>query len=211
MISTWPDLRAFALGLNLPEVTLATPWGHEALKAHGKLWCYWSAYADAAVFKADRDERDMLMQADPETFFLHPQLRPPPPDPRPRGPDRSRLGPPPPHPPLARRRPETLAQGMGCRPPAALTLLLHLGPNTQIATPTPRTTLSRSAPFPSPRTGRGEGGLSTSAPLTMNSPLTLPEFVCTPVCTALLHRSAAQLPRRKPYQNNKIDPSAPNR
>lgn len=76
MIATWPELRAFALGLNLPEVTLATPWGHEALKAHGKLWCYWSPYADAAVFKADKSERDMLMQADPATFFLHPHYAP---------------------------------------------------------------------------------------------------------------------------------------
>lgn len=76
MIRTWPDLRAFALGLNLPEVTLATPWGHEALKAHGKLWCYWSVYEDAAVFKAGREEREMLMQADPDTFFLHPHYAP---------------------------------------------------------------------------------------------------------------------------------------
>jgi len=76
MIASWPDLREFALGLNLPEVTLATPWGHEALKAHGKLWCYWSPYVDAAVFKADREERDMLMQADPDTFCLHPHYAP---------------------------------------------------------------------------------------------------------------------------------------
>jgi hypothetical protein len=76
MIRSWPELRAFALGLNLPQVSLATPWGHEALKAHGKLWCYWSAYEDAAVFKSPRDERDMLMQADPDTFFLHPHYAP---------------------------------------------------------------------------------------------------------------------------------------
>lgn len=72
MILNWPHLRDFALSLALPEVTLAHPWGHEALKAHGKLWCYWSFYEDAAVFKADHDERDMLMAADPDTFFLHP-------------------------------------------------------------------------------------------------------------------------------------------
>lgn len=72
MIHDWPQLRDFALSLGLPEITLAHPWGHEALKAHGKLWCHWSFYEDAAVFKADRDEREMLMAADPETFFLHP-------------------------------------------------------------------------------------------------------------------------------------------
>ena len=76
MIATWPELRDTALGLGLPCITHATPWGHEALKAHGKLWCYWSFYEDAAVFKADRDEREMLMQADPQTFFLHPHYAP---------------------------------------------------------------------------------------------------------------------------------------
>ena len=34
MIHDWPQLREFALSLGLPEVTLAHPWGHEALKAH---------------------------------------------------------------------------------------------------------------------------------------------------------------------------------
>lgn len=72
----WSELRALALSLNLPEVTVDYPWGHESLKAHGKLWCYWSMYEDAAVFKAERDEREALMQADPDTFFLHPHYAP---------------------------------------------------------------------------------------------------------------------------------------
>lgn len=71
-ITDWPALKAFALSLNLPEVTLAHPWGHECLKAHGKMWCWWSPYVDAAVFKADKAEREMLLQADPDTFTLHP-------------------------------------------------------------------------------------------------------------------------------------------
>lgn len=75
MLADWPALKAFALGFDLPMVTLAHPWGHEALKAHGKMWCWWSFYEDAAVFRADLDEREMLMQADPETFFLHPHYR----------------------------------------------------------------------------------------------------------------------------------------
>lgn len=33
MIHTWPDLPA----LDLPEVTIAHPWGNECLKAHGKM------------------------------------------------------------------------------------------------------------------------------------------------------------------------------
>ena len=74
-IKDWPELKSLALGLGLPEVTLATPWGHEALKAFGRMWCYWSPYEDAAVFKAGREEREMLMLADPDTFFLHPHYR----------------------------------------------------------------------------------------------------------------------------------------
>lgn len=72
MIRTWPEFRDFALGLNLPEVTVDHPHGHESLKAFGKLWCHWSPYADGGVFKAGRDEREMLIAADPETFFVHP-------------------------------------------------------------------------------------------------------------------------------------------
>ena len=75
MISSWPTLKSFALGLGLPEVTLAHPWGHEALKAHGKMWCWWSPYENAAVFRADKAEREMLIEADPDTFFLHPHYR----------------------------------------------------------------------------------------------------------------------------------------
>lgn len=75
-IRDWAGLKALALSLELPQVTLAHPWGHEALKAHGKLWCYWGARADGAVFRADKVEREMLLAADPDTFFLHPHYAP---------------------------------------------------------------------------------------------------------------------------------------
>lgn len=75
MLRDWPELRDFALALDLPEVTIAHPWGHEALKAFGKMWCWWSFYEDGAVFRMGRDERDMMMAADPETFFLHPHYQ----------------------------------------------------------------------------------------------------------------------------------------
>jgi hypothetical protein len=71
-IATWPALRDFALGLGLPEVIETTAWGNPCLKAHGKMWVWWSPYVDAAVFKCDLDERDMLLAADPDTFLLHP-------------------------------------------------------------------------------------------------------------------------------------------
>ena len=76
MIRSYPELRALALAMDLPQVADGTAWGNPCLRAHGKMWCWWSPYADAAVFKADRDEREMLMQADPDTFFLHPHYAP---------------------------------------------------------------------------------------------------------------------------------------
>lgn len=76
MIHTWPDLKALALSLDLPEVVVDFPWGNECLKAHGKMWCWWSPYVDAAVFKCGKDEREMLMSADPDTFTLHPHYEP---------------------------------------------------------------------------------------------------------------------------------------
>jgi hypothetical protein len=76
MLADWPALRGFALGLGLPEVVETTAWGNPCLKAHGKMWCWWSPYVDAAVFKAQREEREMLIAADPETFLLHPHYVP---------------------------------------------------------------------------------------------------------------------------------------
>jgi hypothetical protein len=72
MIHSYAELRAFALSLNLPQVEDSTGWGNPCLKAHGKMWTWWSPYEDAAVFKCDFDEREMLLQADPDTFLLHP-------------------------------------------------------------------------------------------------------------------------------------------
>jgi hypothetical protein len=72
MIRTWPDLRALALSLGLPRVEDAISWGNPNLKAHGKMWCWWSPYVDAAVFKGTIEEREALHDIDPETFLLHP-------------------------------------------------------------------------------------------------------------------------------------------
>lgn len=71
MIHTWPEMKAIALALDLPRVEEATSWGNEVLKAHGKLWVWWSPYIEAAIFKCDKDERDMLRAADPKTFPFH--------------------------------------------------------------------------------------------------------------------------------------------
>ena len=76
MIADWPGLRSLALSLNLPAIQEATAWGNPCVKAHGKMWCWWSPYVDAAVFRADKGEREMLILADPTTFFVHPHYAP---------------------------------------------------------------------------------------------------------------------------------------
>ncbi|MEL6464829.1 MAG: MmcQ/YjbR family DNA-binding protein [Pseudomonadota bacterium] len=72
MIHTWDQLKTLGLSLDLPHVEISTSWGNENLKAHGKMWTWWSPYVDAALFKGSIEEREMLMQADPDTFVLHP-------------------------------------------------------------------------------------------------------------------------------------------
>jgi hypothetical protein len=74
-IFTWPELRDVALGLGLPKVEDAVSWGNPNLKAHGKMWCWWSPMIDAAVFKGSIEEREMLHDADPQTFVLHDHYR----------------------------------------------------------------------------------------------------------------------------------------
>lgn len=71
MIQTWPEMKAFALSLGLPQVEETKSWGNEVLKAHGKLWVWWSPYVEAALFKCDIEERDTLRMADPDTFLHH--------------------------------------------------------------------------------------------------------------------------------------------
>lgn len=72
----WDALKAFALGLGLPGVEQTTSWGQPTLKAHGKLWVWWSPHEDAPVFKLSREEREVLIEAEPETFFVTAHYRP---------------------------------------------------------------------------------------------------------------------------------------
>jgi len=71
MIASCPELKTFSLSLDLPNVAEGTSWGNEVLKAHGKLWTWWSPYVDAALFKCDKQERESLRAASPETFLFH--------------------------------------------------------------------------------------------------------------------------------------------
>lgn len=66
---TYEKLRALALSLDLPEVADAVSWGQPTMKAHGKLWFFWNPTHDAPVFKVRFEERDHLIEMDPETYF----------------------------------------------------------------------------------------------------------------------------------------------
>jgi hypothetical protein len=72
---TYETLRNLALSLDLPGVTEAVSWGQPCLKAHGKLWFFWSPTEDAPVFKVPFEARDMLVEADPETYFFTPHYQ----------------------------------------------------------------------------------------------------------------------------------------
>ena len=69
-IRDWEGLRALALSLDLPGVELTTSWGQPSLKAHGKLWTWWSPHEDAPVFKVPFEERELLLEVEPDTFFV---------------------------------------------------------------------------------------------------------------------------------------------
>jgi hypothetical protein len=70
----WDSLKALALDLDLPGVSEAAS-GGPALKAHGRLWVWWSPHEDAPVFKVPFEEREFLIEADPDTFFFTPHYR----------------------------------------------------------------------------------------------------------------------------------------
>lgn len=71
----YEDIRKLALSLGFPGVTETVSWGQPCLKAHGKLWFFWSPSEDAPVFKVPFEERDMLVEADPGTFFYTPYYK----------------------------------------------------------------------------------------------------------------------------------------
>ena len=71
----WDGLKACAMSLGLPGVVETTSYGEPALKAHGKLWIWWSPHADAPVFKLPIEEREFLIEADPDTFFCTPHYK----------------------------------------------------------------------------------------------------------------------------------------
>ena len=75
-VTSWEELRALALSLDLPNVVETTSWGQPTLKAHGKLWAWWSPSEDAPAFKVSREERGIMLAVEPETFFVTPHNAP---------------------------------------------------------------------------------------------------------------------------------------
>lgn len=71
----WGRLRMMALSLGLLGVEETTSWGQPTLKAHGKLWVWWSPHEDAPVFKVPFEEREILVEAEPDTFFFTPHYK----------------------------------------------------------------------------------------------------------------------------------------
>lgn len=67
---TYDDIRKLALSLGFPGVTESVSWGQPCLKAHGKLCFFWSPSENAPVFKVPFEERELLIESDPATFFF---------------------------------------------------------------------------------------------------------------------------------------------
>ena len=66
---TFDDVRAFAF--KLPGVTDGTAYGHPCLKAHGKfLTRVWDDGDTLVCPGVTFDERELLIEAEPETFYV---------------------------------------------------------------------------------------------------------------------------------------------
>jgi hypothetical protein len=59
-----------AVGRKLPEVEISTSYGTPALKVRGKLLARLHQDGDAVVLRTTLLDRQILMQADPESFFI---------------------------------------------------------------------------------------------------------------------------------------------
>ena len=66
--------KAIAIGRTLPDVEVTTTWGAEALKARGKMFACVainkSAEPNSMVVRMDIAQRDLLIEEDPETYYL---------------------------------------------------------------------------------------------------------------------------------------------
>jgi hypothetical protein len=66
--ASWETVRGFARAL--PGTEEGTSYGTPAFHVKGKFMCRLRPEIDSLVLKIDPGERDLLMQADPETFYI---------------------------------------------------------------------------------------------------------------------------------------------
>ena len=64
---TFEDLRAIILAL--PGTVETMSWDARAFKVNGRVMLWWNPRHDCPVFEVPMEERDLLLEADPETFF----------------------------------------------------------------------------------------------------------------------------------------------
>ena len=62
--------------LALPDTEETMSWDARSFKVNGKVILYWNPTYDCPVFKVTVEERDFLIEADPETFFTTDHHRP---------------------------------------------------------------------------------------------------------------------------------------
>lgn len=62
--------------LALPGTEETTSWDARSFKVNRKVILYWNPTHDAPVFKVPIEERDFLIEADPDTFFTTDHHRP---------------------------------------------------------------------------------------------------------------------------------------
>lgn len=72
----WRNLRRLALDLRLPQVADSLRSCGPCLLAHGTLWTWWDDTMDAPGVCMPRREREFLIAAEPDIFFITPELRP---------------------------------------------------------------------------------------------------------------------------------------
>ncbi len=63
----WDDVAAFAV--TLPGVEPSTSWGQPAMKVRGKLICSTGHEAGSFHVAATHEEKAVLMESDPDTFW----------------------------------------------------------------------------------------------------------------------------------------------
>ncbi len=68
--ATWAEVSAFAL--SLPDAELSTSYGKPAVKLRGKAFLFPSREADSFAVMSPLDEKELLMETEPDTFWETP-------------------------------------------------------------------------------------------------------------------------------------------